>query len=176
MRNRVFQNNKGVRESAVQKNLKDSADLNKIIAHHMRAGGPGRMGVPLGDPNATRQPRYMDVPSQSYHEMMNQVTDMRSDFMQLPARIRRKFNHDLYQLLRFLEVPANRQEALELGLVAPTEEEYEQLLEESRKRRARLWEKEVQMDLEEEAEKAGDEASRPDPEANPRPPRKGAKK
>lgn len=173
MRKRVYQPHEGVRPSQVQQSAAKAADIKNIVSMHMK--GPGRHGQPIGDPNATRQPRYMHVPSASYHEMLNQVTDIQSDFMTLPSSIRRKFNHNPYQLLRFLEVPENRSKALDMGLLVPTDEEYEKMLAEQARKRREEREDGSQLDLEDEAHKAGEEARKADPEANPVPPKKGAK-
>lgn len=112
-------------------------------------------GMPIGNPMATRMPRFMDIPSESYHEMLNKITDVQSSFRSLPARLKGKFQNDPYQMMRWIEKPENRAEALKLGLVVPTDEEAAQLATEARK--ARVTE---QVDIIREALK-------PDPEANP---------
>lgn len=112
-------------KSQVQQHFRDETDINNIVGRHMK--GPGRFGAPIGNPNANRQPRFVVMPSLSYHEMMNKVTDMQMQFSGLPARTKGKFNNDPYQMLRWLENPANRKEAVEMGLLIPTEEEYQEI-------------------------------------------------
>lgn len=112
-----------VRKSTVQQNAAPGQDINAIMARHVQS----RSRLPPGNPAATAQPRFDNVSSMSYHEMLNFVTDNRSRFMTLPAKLRRKFNHDPYQMLRFLEDPSNRMEGLRLGLLTPSEEEYQTL-------------------------------------------------
>lgn len=120
----------------------------EIVSRHR----PGQM---IGDPRATRQPRFLDMPSQSYHDMLNQVTDVQTSFASLPARLKGKFGNSPYQLMRWLEVKENRPEALKLGLVIPTDEEAAELAREAAKAR-----RGEQVDLIKEAMK-------PDPEAQP---------
>lgn len=100
-----------------QQQFRDDANINTMLGRHMK--GPGRMGLPIGNPNATRQPRFEYQPSETFHEMLNMVTDAQNAFRALPARTRGRFSNDPYQLLRFLENPENRAEAEKLGLVDP---------------------------------------------------------
>jgi len=133
------------------KTLQAPAEGNRvgdIVARHR----PGQL---IGNPMATRQPRFLDMSSQSYHEMLNQVTDVQSTFSSLSARLKGKFGNSPYQLLRWLEQPDNRPEALKLGLVVPTDEEAVKLAQEAAKAR-----RAEQVDLIKEA-------MRPDPEAQP---------
>lgn len=132
--------------------------VSDIVARH----APGQ---PIGDPRATRQPKFLVMPSQSYHEMLNQVTDVQTTFSQLSARLKGKFGNSPYQLLRWLEKPENRSEALDLGLVVPTEEEAQELALKAAKAR-----RTEQVDLIREAM-----APKADPEAQPDY-QKGAKK
>lgn len=113
------------RESQVQQAAAKAADINHMVQQHMR--GAGRFGRPLGDPAATRQPMYLDMPSASFHEQLTNVTRVQQEFMALPSRIRSKFLNNPYQMLMFIENPRNRPEAIKMGLVLPTEEEYQEL-------------------------------------------------
>lgn len=138
------------------KTLQAPAEGNRvgdIVARH-------RPGQPIGNPLATRQPRFMDMPSASYHEMLNQVTDVQTTFQSLSARLKGKFGNSPYQLLRWLEVPENRPEALRLGLVVPTDEEAVELAQQAAKAR-----RAEQVDLLREAMRP--EAPKADPEAQP---------
>lgn len=135
--------------------------VSDIVARH----APGQA---IGDPRATRKPQFLVMPSQSYHEMLNQVTDVQTTFSQLSARLKGKFQNSPYQLLRWLEKPENRSEALDLGLVVPTDEEAQELAQKAAKAR-----RTEQVDLIREAMA---EAPKPDPEAQPNyTPSKGGK-
>lgn len=141
----------------VQQSHLAGSDINSIVKRHYE--GPGRFGLPIGSPHASRQPRFAVMPSQSYHDMLNQVTDMESNFKTLPAQLRGTFKNSVYVFLRWLENPLNRPKALELGLLMPTDEEAHQMRVARSQARARQKPQEpVQGDLVQEAQKADDEA------------------
>jgi len=134
--------------SKTQAHHAKGARVSDIVSRH----APGQS---IGDPRATRQPRFMDVPSETYHEALNRVCDVKNQFMSLGSRLRGRFANDPFQMLRFVEDPKNRAEALKMGLLVPTEEEAEALSIEAMKAR-----RGEQVDLIREAMKA-------DPEAQP---------
>lgn len=165
-RHRVTQPAKGVRESRVQQAPAKAANVNNVVGKHLSI--PGRGLSSIGDPGATRKPMFIDVPSLSYHEMLNKVADIDSAFRSLGSRLRGRFRNDAYQLLRFVEDPANRLEAISLGLILPTEEDHEAMRAAQAAKAARQHavrpEDGEQLDLEEQAARAG---QRPDDEAQP---------
>jgi len=118
-------NDPHARKSTVQQHPAQEHNINTIMARHLKS--PNRM-LPPGNPAATLQPRFEAMPSMTYHEMLNKVTDIRMRFAQLSASIRRKFRNDPYQLFRFMEDPQNRMECVRLGIVHPTEDEYHAVL------------------------------------------------
>ena len=61
--------------------------------------------------------RYEDISSYDYIAMRNFIADKEALFGGLSARVRARFGGDPYNLLRFVENPANRDEAIKLGLV-----------------------------------------------------------
>jgi len=69
-----------------------------------------------GNPNG-RTPIYGVMPSVSYHEMMNKIVAMDTQFNRLPPKVRRRFMNRPEAMLAFLEDENNRREAVELGLV-----------------------------------------------------------
>lgn len=148
-------------KSQTQQHFRDESNINNIVDKHMR--GPGRFGAPIGNPNPNRQPRFTVMPSMSYHEMMNTVTDMQFQFQSLSARTKGKFNNDVYQMLRWLENPNNRKEALEMGLVNPTEEEHAQMMRNETRQQVNL----LREALAPEPPKSDSGAPKADPEAQP---------
>lgn len=106
--------------SKTQQHKAADADINNIVNRHMRNAQPGQR---IGNPQATRQPRFIDVSAVDFQQMLDKVCDMQNQFAGLPSRIRGKFRNDPYQMLRFVDNPNNRDEALRLGLITPTEEE-----------------------------------------------------
>lgn len=143
-------------KAKVQQNLRDVVDINQVMARHF--AGPGRRG-PVGNPNATAQPRFLDLASgESFHDMLNRVTQINTMFGRLPARVRNKFQNRPEILMKFCEDPANVKEAVKLGLIDDPE-----VVE-----AVRAAEEAEQLDLEEEAKAAGEKpAAKADPEANP---------
>lgn len=141
-------------KAKVQQHHAASADLNQMMARHM--AGPGRQGIPIGNPNATRQPRFLDLSSgDSYHDMLNRVTQIDTMFSRLPARLRGRFRNNPELLLRFAEDPANTKEAVKLGLIDDPEV-IQAVLEAE------------QMDLEQEAAKAGETPQEPKGDSTPK--------
>lgn len=85
----------------------EAVDVNNIVRQYVRTGlMPQRSGA-----------RYEDVSSTDYMAMRNFIADKEALFGGLPARVRARFGGDPYQLLRFIENPANRDEAIKLGLI-----------------------------------------------------------
>lgn len=144
-------------KSPVQQHHAQDADLNRLMARH--AAGPGRYGAPVGNPNATRQPRFLDLSdSRSYHEKLNVVTQIDTMFNRLPSRLRTRFKNRPELLMQFAEDPANAREAVKLGLIDDP-----QVIQ-------AVYEAEEARDLEREAEKAGesDKAPKAGDEAQPK--------
>lgn len=164
-RRRVQQPTTPQRESRVQQHHKDNTDLNLLMAKHTKPGGPGQMGMPLnsGPINPHRIPQYMELPSESYHDMLNKVTDVQNWFRTFHPRLRGRFRNDPYQLLRFIDDPNNRPEAIRLGLVLPTAEEAQALRE-----AGKPVPKQQPPTPPPEAARPPEQAPRPDPEAQPR--------
>lgn len=98
-------------ENEVQQHMREEVDINNIVNRFQKTGQLGA-GMTNG-----RTPKYMDISSMDFQTMQNQVADINSNFMTLPAKLRRRFNHSPYQLLRFLDDENNRDEAIELGLI-----------------------------------------------------------
>lgn len=135
-------------------------NINKIAQHHMRQ----RMA---GNPNG-RQPIYGVVPSKSYHEMMNAIVSLDTQFARLPPKIRKRFHGRPELLLSFLEDDNNRREAVMMGLVSDPEL-LARMEAEARLRAARGRNGE-QLDFTREDGETpeSEEALRADEEANPR--------
>lgn len=143
-------------ESKTEQHHAPAADINAIVNRHK----PGQF---IGDPRATRQPMFIDCPSESYHESLNRITQVKLAFSSLPARIRGMFSNDPFHLLAFIEKPENRPRALRLGLVVPTDEEAHELASLAAKAR-----RTEQVDLIREAMKETPQAApRADNEAQP---------
>jgi len=97
--------------SMTQQQFKDESDINTIVK---RFGITGQLPAPV------RMPSYEDFSSVGdYQSALNAVRASGEAFMTLPAAVRARFGHEPGALLDFLENPANRDEAVKLGLVVP---------------------------------------------------------
>jgi phage internal scaffolding protein len=92
-----------------QQHSKDACDVNSIIRRY-EAGE-------LISHVSRFEGTYGDVPSVDYHDALTLVTNAMSLFQELPSNIRKRFKNDPAELLKFMESPSNRQEAIELGLI-----------------------------------------------------------
>lgn len=96
-------------KSLAQQHMKDECDINVIVE---------RFGVTGSLPVKSIEPSYGDFSGVSdYHTALNKIKAADAEFMALPAKLRAKFDHDPNALLNFLENEANRDEAIELGLI-----------------------------------------------------------
>jgi len=95
--------------SKAQQHMKDECDINVIVE---------RFGVTGKVPVTQFEPSYGDFSGVGdYHTALNKINATKEQFMTLPAKVRAKFDHDPYQLVNFLMDEANRNEAVELGLI-----------------------------------------------------------
>lgn len=92
----------------VQADTEDT-DINVIVRRFGITGElPQNVRVPLSA-------EFVDI--MDYHSALNQVIAADKAFMSMPAEIRTRFNHDPAELIKFVENPANRDEAIKLGIV-----------------------------------------------------------
>lgn len=96
-------------KSLAQQHMKDECDINVIVE---------RFGVTGQLPVRAIEPSYGDFSGVTdYHTALSKIKAAEAEFMALPAKLRAKFDHDPNALLNFLENEANRDEAIELGLI-----------------------------------------------------------
>jgi len=100
-------------KTMTQQHHKNECDVNQIVA---KAKKRGFLTDPLtGD---RREPLFGDFSeAEDYHTARIRIAQADEKFLQLPAALRRRFNHDPAQLLNFLEDENNRDEAAKLGLL-----------------------------------------------------------
>lgn len=162
MKNRERIKHPGGGEVLTQQHMADQADLNKVMERAKR-------GVPMEVPGYMngRQPMFMNLTGDTYHDMLIKVQQAEQEFMSLPARIRRKFSNNPEMLVRFANDPKNIPELVNLGLMDES-----QLPEEYHKQQDLLRQQEAAERAEFQAWKAEKAKSMPkaDPEANPRGP------
>lgn len=99
-------------ETRTKGSLKDDSDINLIMKRFERTGILPQVGGG----------RFEDLQEVDYQTAMNLTIEAGQAFASLPARMRERFGNDPAQLLRFLEDPRNREEAVALGIVAKPDE------------------------------------------------------
>ena len=85
-------------------------DVNEIIKKH------DKMGIIT---HVTRfEAKFGDMTGLDFKEAADLVANAKSQFELLPSDVRKRFENDPGQLLKFMEDPKNRDEAIELGLIS----------------------------------------------------------
>lgn len=101
----------------------EQTDLTSLTQqHHARGATPAEIVATYartGMINQRNRQPIPELPSQSYHEMLNMVADVKFAFESYPAPVRRRFSNDPFMALRFVEDPKNALEALKLGMLTP---------------------------------------------------------
>lgn len=99
-------------EDMAQQQYKDECDINTIMKRFGVTGelqGGNNFSVNVGD--------FTDVVD--FHTAMGAVREATESFMQLPSSLRKRFNHDPGELLKFVADNSNYAEAQRLGLIPP---------------------------------------------------------
>lgn len=92
--------------------FRDECDVNRIMARYLETGIlDGR------DPASARFVDCTALQALDYQGAMNFIIDAQAVFSSLPSSIRSRFRNDPAELLAFVDNPANRDEAISLGLV-----------------------------------------------------------
>lgn len=98
-------------ESKTQQHQKEEADINTIVK---RFGLTGQL------PENVRMPQYGDYTGVTdYQTALNAVMEAQDAFMQMPAHVRQRFDHDPAKFVEFCSDPKNLEEAKKLGLTKP---------------------------------------------------------
>ncbi|AXH72229.1 MAG: internal scaffolding protein [Microviridae sp.] len=106
MRKHSFQHSE--KPSKVQQQFKESSDINNIMDRAKRT---------RQIPSLNRSPIFGNIPSLDFMTAQNMIIDARNSFEALPAKVRREFQNDPYQLVRAFEIPEMLPKLIELGLV-----------------------------------------------------------
>lgn len=100
-------------ETGAKQSFKDECDINKILDRYHKTG--------VIDFVNRNEARYGEASSIDFQTSMQIVADGNSMFEEMPAHLRKRFNNDPYEFLRFIENDQNRDEAIKLGLIQPPE-------------------------------------------------------
>lgn len=105
-RNPVKEKNYGL--SMTKQEPAAEANINNIVARYFRTGYL---------PENNKTPKFGDFTGPGFQDMRNAIADIDLQFNMLPAKLRKRFNNDPYHLIRYVEDPANKEEAAKLGLI-----------------------------------------------------------
>lgn len=95
--------------SLTQQSFKDDADIN-VMLERFKITGVLKQGV--------RAPTYGDFTGISdYRSAVEAIHQATLSFMDLPAKVRSRFENDPQKFLEFCSDPKNRDEAVSLGLI-----------------------------------------------------------
>lgn len=98
------------RPSLTKQAFKGECELRNVMARYTKHGIPPQQnrGAPaFGD--------FTDI--EDYHSAVNQLRAAQDQFDALPSRLRDRFNNSPAELLMFILNGANREEAIDLGLI-----------------------------------------------------------
>lgn len=106
-------------ESKAVQSAKEECDINVIVRRfHVTGELPSNVKVPL-------EGEFQGV--MTYKDAMNLIVEAERSFMEMPADVRERFNHDPGKFVAFASDEKNRDEARKLGLLVPAEEPREEV-------------------------------------------------
>ena len=92
----------------------EECNINKMIARYQKTGSfHGSSSIPTARPQFGE---FVDVPT--YQEAQQIIIDAQNAFADLSSDLRDRFRNDPAEMLSFLADPANKDEAIKLGLCA----------------------------------------------------------
>lgn len=96
--------------SRTQKQFQDAVNVNKIMERYLKTGTVTHI-------RNQAEGVYADLTGiTDYQSALNQVMHANQKFLDLPSKIRLRFENDPKKLIEFLQNPANLEESVELGL------------------------------------------------------------
>jgi phage internal scaffolding protein len=100
--------------SLTKQSFSDECDINVIMARYEKTGV-----LSSENPISPSYGDFTDVVD--YDESLRIVMDADEAFMSLPAKVRARFQNDPSEVIEFVRDPANRSEAVALGLIAASD-------------------------------------------------------
>lgn len=98
-------------DSPVQQGEARATNINHIVESAKRNG--------FTMPSGSRTPMWGDFSEVDFHQAQNTLVTVKSAFAELPAKVRNLFDNDPATLIRWVQDPANAEQALKLGLRVP---------------------------------------------------------
>lgn len=108
----VFFTDPGEDEGLVQQHMRDECDINIILARYQATGELTHI-----QQSAAQYGDFSEV--LDFQSALHQIADAEAAFMELPAKIRDRFNNDPAQFINYATNPDNLEEMRELGLATP---------------------------------------------------------
>lgn len=107
---RTRKQTKIIGKSKTVQSAKDTVDVNKIIYNYTKSGIVSHVN--------NLQAQYGDFSDiGDYQNCLDTVIKAQDAFMKLPSSLRKEFANDPAQLVEFVSNPANKEKAIELGLI-----------------------------------------------------------
>lgn len=100
-----------VEPGRAKQSMRDECDINTIVSRFVKYGTVTHL--------ARGVPTFGVAPSISFHEAMEVVRKADEMFMELPAKLRRRFHESPAEYLEFCQDPKNLPELRKLGLANP---------------------------------------------------------
>ena len=88
-------------ESRTKQAMKQESDVNFIMQKYQKTG--------LVNFVATHQAQYMECPDVDFQTAMDTIRKAEEMFMDMPAKLRQKFDHNPGKFLDFIQNPENRE-------------------------------------------------------------------
>lgn len=92
-----------------KQSFKDECDINTLMARYQSTGE-----MPVLNDVA---PQYLDACGWDYQDCQNRVLEAQALFLELPSKLRSRFENDPAQFLAYVADKANHAEMRELGLL-----------------------------------------------------------
>lgn len=93
-----------------EQNHKKECDINLILKKYDKTGLIQHLQKFEG--------KFGDLTGMDFKTMQDTIADAKTNFNLLPAEVRSRFENNPAKLLEFMENPQNREEGIELGLIA----------------------------------------------------------
>lgn len=107
--------------SLSRQEFKDEADVNNLLKRYQLTGD---FYDPLKLSRVSAKPLFGDFTHfTDFQACQNALIEAQNAFSSLPVKVRQKFGHDPAKLIEWLADDANREEAIELGLIEKPSEE-----------------------------------------------------
>lgn len=103
------------KQGRTKQSMKEECDINNILRKYRATGHLSHVRQGAAE--------YGHAPATTFHEAMDMVISAQQMFKDLPASLRRRFDNDPAEFLKFAQDEKNLDEMRELGLAKPAAEQ-----------------------------------------------------